>query len=163
MAAEKFMQLVQENRGFEFVQAYREDVDHFLGGKGNVFWYCILKNGKNKESYVGTLDGGVWTDVLIKGSGVRQTRKSLPAGSTIRLLEERAYLAQEETWVKDRKPRLIADSHPHFHYVYGFGDKAADVSEQYGVTIGYSDIKDLSVGFHLRDLTIGDAVELPER
>ena len=27
--------------------------------------------------------------------------------------------------------------HPHYHYVYGIGDKALDVSEKYGVSIGY--------------------------
>lgn len=68
---------------------------------------------------------------------------------------------QEEKWVKGRKPRLVEDSHPHFHYVYGFGDKGVDVSRQYGVTIGFSDIKDLAAGFHLRYLYTGSEVDLP--
>ena len=29
---EKFIKLVEENGGFEFYQAYRNDVDHILGG-----------------------------------------------------------------------------------------------------------------------------------
>ncbi len=33
MSEERFMTLVAENEGFEFCQAYREDVDHILGGK----------------------------------------------------------------------------------------------------------------------------------
>ena len=32
---------------------------------------------------------------------------------------------------------------------------------QYGVTIGYSDIEDVSVGFHLRDMSTGQNVEMP--
>ena len=67
---------------------------------------------------------------------------------------------QDQAWVQKRKPSVIQDSHPHFHYVYGFGDKALDVSEQYGVTIAYSDIKDVAAGFHLRYLWTGDDVEV---
>ena len=37
MSAERFMQLVVENHGFEFVQAYKDDVDLFLGGKDGTF------------------------------------------------------------------------------------------------------------------------------
>ena len=86
----------------------------------------------------------------------------MPSGSTIKRIVENAYLAQEENWVKNRKPRLVEDSHPHYHYVYGFGDKALDVSEAYGVSIGYSDINDPSAGFHLRYLSVGSEVSLPE-
>ena len=76
------------------------------------------------------------------------------------LITENAYLMQDEKWVRDRKPRVIEDAHPHFHYTYGFGEKGLDVSEQYGVTIGYSDIHDVPAGFHLRDLRTGADVEL---
>ena len=85
--------------------------------------------------------------------------EKMPAGSTILRIEERAYFMQDEEWVRDRKPRLIEDSHPHYHYVYGMGDKALDVSEAYGVSIGYSDLKDLQAGFHLRYLYTGEEVE----
>jgi hypothetical protein len=85
--------------------------------------------------------------------------EEMPAGSTIRRIEERAYFMQDEEWVRDRKPRLIEDSHPHYHYVYGMGDKALDVSEAYGVSIGYSDLKDVQAGFHLRYLYTGEEVE----
>ena len=92
----------------------------------------------------------------------KKTTKELPAGTVIRRIAEKAYLMQEEKWVKGRKPRLIEDAHPHFHYVYGFGDRAVDVSEKYGVTTAYSDIKDPAAGFHLRYLYTGAEVELPE-
>ena len=86
----------------------------------------------------------------------------MPAGSTVKRCEERAFFMQDAEWVADRKPRLVEDSHPHYHYVYGFGDKALDVSEAYGVSIAYSDLKDLEAGFHLRSLCTGEEVELPE-
>ncbi len=157
MSENRFIQLVQDHDGFEFYQAFQDDVDHVFGGKGNTYWYTILKKGKVVESYIGKQEGDTWEDSYIKGS----TTKSVAPGSTIRLIEEKAYLMQDEKWVKDRKGKLIEDSHPHYHYVYGFGDKGLDVSEQYGVTIAYSDIKDPSTGFHLRFVYVGDEVELP--
>ncbi len=157
MSEDRFIKLVQENNGFEFYQAFQNDVDHVLGGKDNVYWYTILKKGKVVESYIGKLIGDNWENTYIKGSKT----KAMPSGSTIKLIAEKAYLMQEEKWVKDRKGKLIEDSHPHLHYVYGFGDKGLDVSEQYGVTIGYSDIKDTSTGFHLRYLYTGNEVDLP--
>ena len=64
--------------------------------------------------------------------------------------------------MKDRDPRFVEDAHPHYHYVYGIGDKALDVSQAYGVSIAYSDIADLSLGYHLRYLYTGKEVEIPE-
>ena len=149
MSEERFIKLVETYHGFEFYQAYRDDVDHVMGGKGNTYWYSVLKKGSNQETWIGTYRDGVWNDQCIKGKGQRKTTKELPAGSTIRRIAEQAYLMQNEAWVTRRTPKPIQDSHPHFHYVYGFGDKALDVSEQYGVTIAYSDIKDVSAGLHL--------------
>ena len=50
---ERFIKLVEENGGFEYVQAYRGDADLILGGKGNTFWYVVMKKGKVTESYIG--------------------------------------------------------------------------------------------------------------
>ena len=161
MSTERFLKLVEECGGFEFFHAYRDDVDHIMGGKENVCWYVISKEGSVKESWIGTFEGGTWRDVHIKGSGKRKKTEDVPAGSTIRHIAKEAYLGQEQDWVKKRKPSLVKDSHPHYHYVYGFGDKALDVSEEYGVTIGYSDLKDVPAGFHLRDLSTGKEVEMP--
>ena len=157
----RFMELVEKENGFEFYQAFRDEVDWIIGGKGDTFWFTVMKDQSVKETYVGTLKDGVWTDRLIKGKGKRRTEKEMPAGSTIKRIEERAYFMQDDPWVKDRKPRLIEDAHPHYHYVYGMGDKALDVSEAYGVSIAYSDIKDLSAGYHLRCLYTGEEVEKP--
>ena len=120
-----------------------------------------MKKGKVAESYIGKLRDGAWEDVYIKGSGASKKTKAMPAGSTIRKIAEKAYLMQNENWVTRRTPNPIEDAHPHYHYVYGFGDKALDVSVKYGVTIAFSDIKDVEAGFHLRYLYTGNDVELP--
>ena len=59
MFEERFIQLVEENGGFEYYQAYRNDVDHILGGKGDTYWYVIMKKGKVTESYIGKNSGRV--------------------------------------------------------------------------------------------------------
>ena len=161
MSEERFTGLVDENQGFEFYQAYQNDVDHVIGGKGNVFWFTLMKKGKVVETYLGKLQNGVWEDTYIKGTGDKKKTKTMPSGSTIKRIEEKAYFLQDEKWVAGRKPKLVEDSHPHYHYVYGFGDKALDVSEKYGVTIGYNDIKDPSAAFHLRYLYTGKDVDMP--
>ena len=161
MSEERFMKLVEENDGFEFYQAYRNDVDHILGGKDGTYWYVIMKNGKVAESFIGKRNGGTWEDVCIKGDGANKKTKAQPAGSTIKRIAEKAYLMQDEAWVTRHTPNPIEDAHPHYHYVYGFGDKGLDVSVQYGVTIAYSDIEDADAGFHLRYLYTGDDVDLP--
>lgn len=126
-------------------------------GKDNTYWNAVLKKGKVFEKYIGKHNGSVWEDTYIKGA----KSKTMPSGCTIKHIAEKAFFMQEEKWVKDRKGKLIEDTHPHFHYVYGFGDKGLDVYEKDGVTIAYSDIKDTSTGFHLRYVYIGNDVELP--
>ncbi len=158
----RFLELVEKEKGFEFYQAFRDEVDWIIGGKGDTFWFAVMKDQSVKEIYVGKLRNGVWTDCRIKGKGKKKTVEEMPSGSTIKKVEERAYFMQGETWVKDRQPKLIEDAHPHYHYVYGFGDKALDVSEAYGVSIAYSDIKDSDAGFHLRYLYTGKDVKNPD-
>ena len=136
--------------------------DNDKRAKAVAFIVAVLQDQSVKETYIGTLKDGIWTDRRIKGKGKKKTVKEMPAGSTIKRVEERAFFMQEAEWVKGRKPRLVEDAHPHFHYVYGFGDKALDVSEAYGVSIAYSDLKDNSAGFHLRFLYTGKEVEIPE-
>ena len=162
MAGYRFPELVEKEKGFEFYQAFRDEVDWVIGGKDNTYWFVIMRDQSVKETYIGTLKDGVWSDRLIKGKGKKKTVKEMPGESTIRRIEERAYFMQDAAWVRDRKPRLVEDAHPHYHYVYGFGDKALDISEAYGVSIAYSDLKDPSAGFHLRYLYTGKDVESPE-
>ena len=162
MNEEKFMTLVKDNKGFEVVYAYRDDVDHFLGGKNDHYWYVISKNGKVKEAYTSFYNDGEWKDHYIKGDGIKRKITEAKSGTTIDMIVAKAYLAHEESWVKDKKGTLIEADHPYIHYVKGFGDKALDVSKEYGVNIGYNDLEDTPAGFHLRDLTVGDKVEIFE-
>ena len=162
MGSYRFTELVEREKGVEFYQAFRDEVDWVIGGKGNTYWFAVLKDQSVREIYIGTLQDGVWTDRRINGKGKKKSVSEMPAGSTIKRIEERAYFMQDAQWVRDRKPRLVEDAHPHYHYVYGIGDKALDVSEAYGVSIAYSDLKDLSAGFHLRNLYTGAEVEIPE-
>lgn len=50
MSAERFMQLVAENQGFEFVQAYKDDVDLVLGGKDGTLGGGCLKQIYNNRA-----------------------------------------------------------------------------------------------------------------
>ena len=158
----RFAELVKKEKGFEFYQAFRDEIDWIIGGKDDTYWFAVLADQSLKEIFIGTIKDGVWTDRRIKGKGKRKSIKEMPAGSTIKRIEERAYFMQDEKWVTDRKPRLVEDAHPHFHYVYGIGDKALDVSEAYGVSIAYSDLKDPAAGFHMRYLYTGEDVDIPE-
>ena len=124
----RFQELVEKEKGFEFYQAFRDEIDWVIGGKDGTFWFAVLKEQSVKETYIGKLRDGVWTDYRVKGKGKKRSVKDMPSGSTIKRIEERAYFMQDEEWVKERKPRLVEDSHPHYHYVYGMGDKALDVS-----------------------------------
>ena len=162
MESYRFMELVEKENGFEFYQAFRDEVDWVMGGKHDTYWFAVLEDQSVKETYIGTLKDGIWTDVRVKGKGKRRNVKEMPAESTIKRIEERAYFMQDADWVRDRKPRLVEAAHPHFHFVYGIGDKALDVSEAYGVSIAYSDLQDLPAGFHLRYLYTGEEVETPD-
>ena len=162
MGEYRFLELVDKENGFEFYQAFRDEIDWVIGGKEDTVWFAVLQDQAVKETYIGKIKDGIWTNSKIKGKGKKKTVTEMPAGSTIKHIEERAYFMQEEDWVKGRDPKRIADAHPHYHYVYGFGDKALDVSEAYGVSIAYSDINDLSTGFHLRYLYTGEDVMIPE-
>ena len=157
----RFTELVEKENGFEFYQAFRDEVDWAMGGKDDTYWFAVFKDGSARETYIGTLKDGAWTDRVIKGKGKNKKEAGMPSGSTIERIEERAYFMQDADWVSGRKPRLIEDEHPHYHYTYGMGDKALDVLEAYGVSIAYSDLKDPAAGFHLRYLYTGEDVEMP--
>ena len=148
----RFMKLVEKEKGFEFYQAFSDEVDWIIGGKDDTYWFVIMKDQSVKETYKASFKDGKWSDQLIKGKGKKQTIVDMPPGSTIKRIEERAYFMQEEDWVKTRTPKLIEDSHPHYHFTYGIGDKALDVSKEYGVSIAYADLKDPSLNYRLRYL-----------
>ena len=80
MNAESFMNLVNENGGFEFVIGYKDFVDHSIGGQGNKYWYLIDYNGKKQEYYVGTYENGAWTDKFYTKKGSKLESKSVESG-----------------------------------------------------------------------------------
>ena len=100
MEYHRFRELVERENGFEFYQAFREEVDWVIGGKDDTCWFAVLQDGSVKETFIGTLKDGVWTDRRIKGKGKKRTVKEMPAGSTAKRVVERAYFMQEEEWVK---------------------------------------------------------------
>ena len=100
----RFLELVEKEKGFEFYQAFRDEVDWIIGGKDDTVWFAVMEDQSVKETYIGILKDGVWTDRRIKGKGKRKSVKEMPAGSTIKRVEKRAYFKQDEAWVKDRKP-----------------------------------------------------------
>lgn len=160
MDREAFMKLVNENDGFEFIIGYKDDLDYYIGGKGNKYWYQWIK-GKNSEYYIGTYDNGVWTDkhYVAKNRTIVDSNTIEPE-TTINKIVERAYYYQDKIGTK--KPTEIDKEYDIFlHYVYGFGEKAWEVSKKYGVTVAFSDINNVDEGYHLRDFNIGTDVDKP--
>ena len=160
MDSKAFMDLVKENDGFELVIGYRDDVDHYIGGTGNKYWYEVIK-GKKAEYYVGTYNDGVWTDKFYKAKGKTiESSKTVEEGTTINKIVERAFFYQDK--IGNKKPiRVEKEEDTYLHYVYGFGDKAWEVSEKYGVTTFFSDINKEEESYHLRDILIGSEVDKP--
>ena len=66
MKSYRFLELVEKEKGFEYYQAFRDEVDWVIGGKDNTEWYAVLKEQSVKETYIGTLKDGIWTDCRIK-------------------------------------------------------------------------------------------------
>ena len=65
----RFTELVEKENGFEFYQAFRDEVDWAMGGKDDTYWFAVFKDGSARETYIGTLKDGEWTDRVIKGKG----------------------------------------------------------------------------------------------
>ena len=40
----RFMELVEKEKGFKFYQAFRDEVDWVIGGKGDTFWFIVMKD-----------------------------------------------------------------------------------------------------------------------
>ena len=161
MNAESFMNLVNENDGFEFVIGFKDYVDHRIGGQDNKYWYYIDYNGKKAEYYVGTYENGLWTDKFYKEKGGKLESKTVESGTTINMIVERAYFYQDKT--ANRKPQEV-EKHGFMcnHYMLGFGDKAVETLKDYGVTVDFNDIKDNDSAYHLREILLGKDVEKPK-
>ena len=161
MNEESFMNLVNENNGFEFVIGYKDFIDHHIGGKDNKYWYLIDYDGKKQEYYMGTYDNGTWSDKLYKKKGKKLESKKVKDGTTIKKIIERAYFYQDKTI--NKKPQEV-EKHGFIcnHYMFGFGEKAVETLKEYGITVDYNDINDNDSAYHLRDVFLGKDVEKPE-
>lgn len=162
MADNRFYDLVQKYKGFEMVLGFRDDEDHFIGGTGDKCWYCI-KKGRSFEAFVGSMTGGE-QDVHIIKKGSKESSEKTGAGTALQMVLERAYLGQAEIAEKNKKGQSVTkDGIPCLHYMFGFGDRAYDISEEYGVTTAFSDIHDVPAGYHLRSIETGKKVKPPKQ
>ena len=59
MDSYRFMELAKKENGFEFYQAFRDEVDWAIGGKGDTVWLAVLQDQSVKETYIGTLKDGI--------------------------------------------------------------------------------------------------------
>ena len=72
MESYRFMELVEKEKGFEYYQAFRDEVDWIIGGKDGTYWFSVLKDQSVKETYIGTFKDGVWADRKVKGKGKKR-------------------------------------------------------------------------------------------
>lgn len=158
-----FLKLVSEYNGFEFVLGFREDEDHFIGGTGNTVWYHIQK-GNSVDCMLAEKKGEVWTDVHIVKNGKKEAKKeAAESGSTLERIQQRAFFKQEEIEQDGRKPVITEISgYRNRHYAFSFGARAYDILDEYGITVGYSNIDDEQAGYRLRNLHQGDSVTIPD-
>ena len=157
-----FLQLVEENGGFEFCIGLRDWEDHLIGGKGGKVWYLVAKDQKPQRYWLGVLENGEWSDEVYEKKGGKFVGRRVDPGTTISKVVECAYLGKDRIDSRKSKPREIEkDGHPCYHYDFGFGEVAYDVSTQFGITTAYSNINDVDAGYHLRDILTGNDVEPP--
>lgn len=157
-----FLDLVEKYNGFEYILGFIENEDHFIGGTGNKVWYYKEK-GRTEECWLGELDGDTWTDkhMLLKGKAFSE--ESAEPGTAMNMILERAYFKQKEIAADGRKPsKTTISENECSHYVFAFGERAYDISDEYGVTVSYSKIDDISVGFRLRNIFTGSSVKPPK-
>lgn len=158
MSDNRFADLVQKYKGFEMVLGFSGDEDHYIGGTGSKCWYYI-KKGRSFEAYVGSLNGGE-QDCHIKKKGSKESRENISPGTAMRMILDRAFLGQAEIAEKNKKGQSVTkDGIPCLHYMFGFGDRAYAISEEYGVTTAFSDIHDVAAGYHLRSIETGKKVK----
>lgn len=157
----QFLELIEKNQGFEVTLGFRGDVDHFIGGCGNKVWYFV-KKGANEDYYVCTLEGGDRTDVHFTRKKKVLTAEPAKPGKALELILSELATGQKEIEESGRKPASVkVYDHPCSHYSFAFGERAYKVSDEYGITVEYSNINDEPAGFRLRNIVIGKDVKAP--
>lgn len=157
-----FLKLIEENSGFEVTLGFRNDVDHFIGGTGNKYWYFI-KKGIKEDYYVCTLQDGERTDIHYTATKKNIKAEPAPSGKTMELLLSELTIGQSEIEDSNRKPVSVEIyGHPCSHYSFLFGERAYKISDEYGITIEYSNLQDVLAGFRLRNIETGKNVTAPK-
>ena len=157
-----FLKLIEENHGIQVTLGFRDDVDHFIGGIAGKFWYFVKKKSA-EDYYVCTRSGGSTTDVHFTRKKKVLTSEPAPSGKTMELILSELSVGQEEIERSGRKPTAVkVYEHPCSHYSFAFGERAYKISDEFGITVEYSNLKDESAGFRLRNISTGDEVIPPK-
>lgn len=156
-----FLELIREKHGFEVTLGFRDDVDHFIGGTGNKVWYFV-KKGPKEDYYVCTAGDGGQEDIHYTRKKKILTSEPAPEGKTMELILSELAKGQKEIEESGRKPvKVTVYEHPCSHYSFSFGERAYKISDEFGITVEYSNISDEPAGFRLRNIETGKAVEAP--
>lgn len=158
----KFLDLIKETGGFEVVLGFRDNVDHFIGGSGDKYWYFI-KKGTKEEFYLCTRQGETQTDVHYIQTKKKQSSEPVPSGETMKRILSELAVGQMEIEKDGRKPTKTAlYGHPCSHYSFSFGERAYKISDEFGITVEYSNINDEASGFRLRNIGTGEEIQAPK-
>lgn len=85
------------------------------------------------------------------------------SGKTLELILAELSVGQEEVDRSGIRPiQVMLYDHPCSHYSFAFGERACKISDEYGVTVEYSNLNDEVAGFHLRDLRTGPDIIPPK-
>lgn len=157
-----FLKLIEETHGIQVTLGFRDDVDHFIGGKGSKLWYFVKKKS-TEDYYVCTRSGGSTTDVHFTRKRKILSSEPAPSGKTMELILSELAVGQEEIELSGRKPTAVkVYEHPCSHYSFSFGERAYKISDEYGFTVEYSNLNDEPAGFRLRDISTGGKVMPPK-
>ena len=158
MNEKNFFDLVEKYDGFEFVIAYADKVV-YIGGKGNKCWYFMDK-GVYDEYYVADLVEGKWTDWYYESKDGQISSKEAVPGTTAGFIRELAFEHQHNVRLNEAKiSKIMVKGYELLHYdcdSYSF-----DVLSEYGVTVGNNDSRNPSASYKFWDVSIGDAVRMP--
>lgn len=161
MSRDSFMNLVNENNGFEVVLANDNDVNYCMGGKDNKYWF-EKKKGNYSEYYMSTYENGTWNDrFLVSKKGKIVENTPVDSEMCINRIVKKAYYCQDKIGERTTK-EVVKDNDAFRHYVFGCGEKSWDVSSQYGVTTGFSNIFKDQEGYFLKDINVGQDVIMPK-
>lgn len=156
----EFINLVNANGGFEAVLGFQGFVDHALGGTGSTIWYCISSDSRT-ECCMATFSGGVWTDEIITKENGGVSKAPCESGKTLALIAQRLYTGRND--IAGKTP--VAVENAGFRcsrYNFSFGAKAYDISDDYGITVRFSDTDNAIAGYSLRNINAGANVKPPE-